>query len=89
MSVQGEERSSVRARPLNDLVDAVTIYPRGMSGKTREPDQSSPPEARGEDSGRTPVERDADGRFGPLAVQRHRKDDGRALLLYEMRGDGR
>ena len=27
--------------------------------------------------------------FGPLTVERHRKDDGRALLLYELRGQAR
>jgi hypothetical protein len=27
--------------------------------------------------------------FGPLTVERHRKDDGRVLLLYELRGDPR
>ena len=27
--------------------------------------------------------------FGPLTVERHRKDDGRALLLYELRDEAR
>jgi hypothetical protein len=27
--------------------------------------------------------------FGPLEVRRHRKDDGRALLLYELRDGSR
>jgi hypothetical protein len=26
-------------------------------------------------------------RFGPLALTRHRKEDGRALLLYELWGE--
>ena len=38
------------------------------------PDSQSPAEQA--EAGRPPE------RFGPLTVERHRKDDGRALILY-------
>ncbi len=42
--------------------------------------------------GRPPFDPAADGpsaeRFGPISLTRHRKDDGRALILYRAGPDG-
>jgi hypothetical protein len=54
-----------------------------MPGKPDQPHPSPTPGAPARDEqieqpdARTPVER-----FGPVTIARHRKDDGRALILY-------
>ena len=45
---------------------------------------------RGEDAPKNGESRhERSEEFGPLTVERHRKDDGRALLLYELRDEAR
>jgi hypothetical protein len=58
-----------------------------MDGETRGARRSAPPEQAAEGASTQPPERVPTERFGPLLVERHRKDDGRALLLYEWRED--
>jgi hypothetical protein len=47
---------------------------------------SAPPDRPGRADGGSPAEQSEEGgqpeRFGPLLVARHRKDDGRSLILY-------
>ncbi|HEV7586240.1 MAG TPA: hypothetical protein VGO14_10730 [Solirubrobacteraceae bacterium] len=47
---------------------------------------SAPPDPPGRSGSEAPGGRSEQSlppeRFGPLAVERHRKDDGRALILY-------
>jgi hypothetical protein len=66
----------------------LTIYPRPMAWETAEPPASEQAEIahgggeqRGEDA--------REERLGPLAIARHRKDDGRALILYHRVGEAR
>ena len=56
------------------------VYPRGMSGKPRDP-RSSPRSTPGSTASEITSGR-AGQRTGALAVSRHVKDDGRALILY-------
>ena len=58
-----------------------------MDGETRGARRATPPEQAAEGASIRPPERVPTERFGPLLVRRHRKDDGRALLLYELRED--
>jgi hypothetical protein len=50
-----------------------------MTRKRPAPSTSS---AASESAGEDGSEEQAQERFGPLAVERHVKDDGRALILY-------
>lgn len=61
------------------------VYPAGM---TPEP---VPPPSRGSEPGSAtdpeqsqPAEPPPGERYGPVAIARHVKDDGRALLLYSL-----
>ena len=56
-----------------------------MDGETRGARRTAPPEQAAEGASIRPPERAPTERFGPLSVERHRKDDGRTLLLYELR----
>ncbi len=59
---------------------APCVYPRDMAREPAAPSPSDRPEqgARpGADERAQPAER-----YGPLALARHVKDDGRALLLF-------
>jgi hypothetical protein len=60
----------------------IWVYPRGMVGKPSEP---SPPDslqqAAAQESGQFDQ---SDQVTGPLAVERLRKSDGRALILYTL-----
>ena len=58
-----------------------------MDGQTAEPRRSEP-STRDHGPFEQTSERAPAERFGPLVVERHRKDDGRALLLYELREPG-
>jgi hypothetical protein len=69
------ERSSRRATP-------ATSELRAPSGS-----REHEPHERASKDGEGVPEHSED--FGPLTVERHRKDDGRALLLYELRCDPR
>jgi hypothetical protein len=60
-----------------------------MDGETRAPRPAQPPAPRAAGAPAQPPERARVERYGPLAVERHRKGDGRALLLYELREPGR
>jgi hypothetical protein len=59
-----------------------SVYPRGMAGKPAEPPHPDRP------AGSEPLAAGAsgDGRelehTGPIAIERHVKDDGRSLILY-------
>jgi hypothetical protein len=48
--------------------------------------EGGPPQNGDERDARSRAERARRERYGPLALERHAKDDGRALLLY-MRAD--
>jgi len=48
----------------------------------REPSEHSQREQNGDAGGPTAAKAPAE-RYGPLVLERHVKDDGRALLLYE------
>jgi hypothetical protein len=65
----------------------LTIYPRGMAWETAEPPATDGPETA--DSGRREHAREnaREERVGPVAITRHRKDDGRLLILYRRAGD--
>jgi len=52
----------------------------------REPSEHSKREQKA-DRGERPAASAAAERYGPLALERHVKDDGRALLLYERARD--
>jgi hypothetical protein len=53
-----------------------------MAGNPAEADSSPQVDTRREpDDRRAPLERE-----GPVSIARHRKDDGRALLLYKWAG---
>jgi hypothetical protein len=56
-----------------------------MDGETARPPRSKPPTPASEGASVRSSEHVSTERFGPLEVGRHRKDDGRALLLYELR----
>jgi hypothetical protein len=73
------------------------VYPRSMSGKPAEPPSpppSLPDPGTADEPSRSSHAADpgtadepsrssqAGERFGPLAIARHVKDDGRALILY-------
>ena len=70
-----EARSSQRATRARSGTDSSSA-PRDRDGNQRATERSDRVPEGGEE-------------FGPLAVERHRKDDGRALLLYELRDDPR
>jgi hypothetical protein len=60
-----------------------------MGGETQQPEPRRPRESsehgsQPEDAGAARTER-----VGPLALERQRKQDGRALLLYALRGGTR
>jgi hypothetical protein len=55
-------------------------YTLGCMARKRHP--QSPSSAASESAGEERREEHAQERFGPLAVERHVKDDGRALILY-------
>jgi hypothetical protein len=55
-------------------------YTLGCMARKRPP--RSPSSAASESAGEERREERAQERFGPLAVERHVKDDGRALILY-------
>jgi hypothetical protein len=55
-----------------------------MDGKTPAPRRTRPPEPAAGGALAQPPERARMEEYGPLAVERYRKDDGRALLLYEL-----
>jgi hypothetical protein len=60
-----------------------------MGEETQPPSRSPQPE-RPESSSPALAPASGEGeRWGPLLITRQRKDDGRALLLYEERGEGR
>jgi hypothetical protein len=60
----------------------IWVYPRGMAGKPSEP---SPPDNLQEAAAQESAQVDqSDEMTGPLAVERLRKDDGRALILYSL-----
>lgn len=64
-----------------------SLYPRVMDGKRAAPggpgdDEPPPPEASAEHAGWE------DELYGPLELERLRKDDGRALIVFS-RVDGR
>ena len=71
----GGERSSRRAT----RAQGEPASP--LASRERERGEGSPKD------GQSRYERSEE--FGPLTVERHRKDDGRALLLYELRGRAR
>jgi hypothetical protein len=58
-----------------------------MAWETAEPPASDGPDAA--DVARRADAREDVGeeRFGPVAITRHRKDDGRLLILYRLTGD--
>jgi len=58
------------------------VYPRAMAGKPAEPPAAGQAQSSAEDN----VEPGAGERAGPLAVERLRKADGRALILYSSAG---
>jgi hypothetical protein len=55
-------------------------YTLGCMARKRPPPSTSSAASESADEGRR--EERAQERFGPLAVERHVKDDGRALILY-------
>jgi hypothetical protein len=55
-------------------------YPRAVARKRPQP---SPPSSPTADQRVAPGQAQEQERYGPLAIGRHRKDDGRALILYE------
>jgi hypothetical protein len=56
-----------------------------MDRETPASRRTEPPQPAGAGSLARPPERAPMEEYGPLAVERYRKDDGRALLLYELR----
>jgi hypothetical protein len=58
-----------------------------MSGKRAEPSASGAPGEGDSGAGRQPEQRGE--RVGPVVVERHVKDDGRALILYTRVEPGR
>jgi hypothetical protein len=70
----GTNRSSDRVRPARPT--AQEVYPRGMAGKPAEGREHQPDRER-EPGGEHELEH-----IGPVAIARHVKDDGRALILY-------
>jgi hypothetical protein len=72
---------------------AARVYARRMDGE-REPEQGGPGAATGARDGPEAQRRlagpaGAPERYGPLRLERFRKDDGRALILYDADQDGR
>jgi hypothetical protein len=70
------ERSGLEREPLATAHAGYTLD--GMAAKPTDAGEGS-------GAGDTPAEREGEGaqeRYGPLRVERHRKDDGRALILY-------
>jgi hypothetical protein len=56
-------------------------YPRAVARKRPQPSRPpSPPADHRDAPGHGAPEQE---RYGPLVISRHRKDDGRALILYE------
>jgi len=55
----------------------------------KHPSPAEPRPARGGAIERQASQPDRSARFGPLTIERLRKDDGRALLLYELRAAAR
>jgi hypothetical protein len=70
------------AQTLSTTSGVLTIYPRGMAWETAEPPASDGPESAQSASHEQAREDPRDERLGPLAITRHRKDDGRLLILY-------
>jgi len=61
-----------------------------MSHPPSVPQPSDTPEDRGDDSAEAPVQSQGQEHFGPLTLQRMRKDDGRRLIVFrESREDQR
>jgi hypothetical protein len=60
-----------------------------MDGQTAEPRRSEPSTRADLGPFEQASEQAPTERFGPLLVERHRKGDGRTLLIYEWRGDER
>jgi hypothetical protein len=59
-------------------------YPRAVARKRPQPSRpSSPPADQRDAPGQPQAQAQEQERYGPLAISRHRKDDGRALILYE------
>jgi hypothetical protein len=61
------------------MADASRVYVWSMADGSREPHSKQVPAERHGPSARE--------RYGPLAVNRHRKADGRALILYTVIAD--
>ena len=78
----------VAARPKARFTAANRVYPWSMTEGSREP--SRVPSAKRLSEPEVHADRESEGeeRFGPLAVERHRKADGRQLILYSWAEDG-
>jgi hypothetical protein len=61
-------------------------YTWGMAGGAERDESTAPSPGGPPERGEQQIE--PTERFGPLAVSRHVKDDGRALILYTRRPDG-
>jgi hypothetical protein len=78
LSRPGEPAATGRAAKETGHADAYTL-----GGMAREP-ATPPPSERRDSAPPLPADEPtgADERYGPLALARHTKDDGRALLLF-------